>query len=56
MAHNMCPGPDWVPAVVIDLDIPLGDTTPMGTPPEQVITPPEPSGQNRNKDIVPETP
>ena len=101
MAHNMHPGPDWVPAVVIerlgpltylgktadhllwkrhidllcelkmdsqsetpqstesdpsDLDIPLGDTTPMGTPPEEVITPPEPPGQNRNQDIVPETP
>ena len=39
-----------------DLIIPLGDTTPMGTPPEEVITPPEPPGQNRNQDIVPETP
>ena len=101
MARNMRPGPDWVPAVVIerlgpltylvetadhllwkrhvdllrelkmdsqtetpqstesdpsDLDIPLGDTTPMGTPREEIITPPEPPGQNRNQDIVPETP
>ena len=31
-----------------DLDIPLGDTTPMGTPPEEVITPLEPPGQNKN--------
>ena len=28
----------------------------MGTPPEEIITPPEPPGQNRNQDIVPETP
>ena len=100
MAHNMRPGSNWVPAVIIeglgpltylvkiadhvlwkrhidllrelkmdsqtetpqsiesdpsDLDIPLGDTTPMSTPPEEVITPPERSGQNRNQDIVPET-
>ena len=39
-----------------DPSVPLGDTTPMGTPPEELITPTEPSGQNRNKDIVPETP
>ena len=39
-----------------DLDIPLGDTTPIGTPPEEIITLPEPPGQNRNQDIVPETP
>ena len=101
MVRNMHPGPDWVPAVVIerlgpltylvettdhllwkrhidllrelkvnsqvetpqstesdpsDLDIPLGDTTSMGTPPEKVTTPPDPPGQNSNQDIVPETP
>ena len=101
MARNMRPGPDLVPAVVIerlgpltylvktadhllwkrhidllrelkmdsqtetpqstesdpsDLDIPLGDTTHMSTPPEEIITPPEPPDQNRNQDIVPETP
>ena len=39
-----------------DLDIPLGDTTSMGTPPEEVITPCELPGQNKNQDIVPETP
>ena len=44
-----------------DLNIPLGDTTSMGTPPEKVTTPPDPPllpplGQNRNQDIVPETP
>ena len=39
-----------------DLDIPLSDTTSMGTPPEEVTTLPEPPGQNRNQDIVPETP
>ena len=39
-----------------DLDSPLGDTTSMGTPPEEVITPLEPPGQNRNQDIVSETP
>ena len=38
-----------------DQDIPLGDTTPMVTPPEEVIAPPEPPGQNKNQDIVPET-
>ena len=31
-----------------DLDIPLGDTTSMGTPPEEVTTPSDPLGQNRN--------
>ena len=101
MARNMHPGPDWVPAVVIerlgpltylvetidhllqkrhidllhelkmnsqvetpqsaesdpsDLDIPLGDTTSMGTPPEEVTTPPDAPGQNRDQDIVHETP
>ena len=101
MAHNMRPGPDWVPAVVIerlgpltylvettdhllwkrhidllrelkvnsqvetpqstesdpsDLNIPLGDTTSMGTPPEEVTTPPDSPDQNMNQDIVPETP
>ena len=39
-----------------DLDIPLGDTTSMRSPPEEVTTPPDPSDQNRNQDIVPETP
>ena len=39
-----------------DLDIPLSDTTSMGTPSEEVTTLPEPPGQNRNWDIVPETP
>ena len=39
-----------------DLDIPLGDTTSMGTPPEEVTIPPDPPDQNRNQDIVPETP
>ena len=36
-----------------DLDIPLGDTTSMGTPPEEATTPPGPPGQNRNQDIAP---
>ena len=39
-----------------DLDIPLGDTTSLGTPPEEVNTPPEPPGQNSHQDIVSETP
>ena len=39
-----------------DLDMPLGDTASIGTPPEDVTTPPEPPDQNRNQDIVPETP
>ena len=101
MARNMRPGPDWVPAVVIerlgpltylvettdhllwkrhidllhelkvnsqvetpqstesdpsDLDIPLGDTTSMGSAPEEVTTPPDAPDQNRNQYIVPETP
>ena len=100
MAHNMPPGPDLEPAVVIEgigpltylvemadqllwkrhidllpelkmdsqaetpqsteldpshLDIPLGDTTSMGTPPEEVIIPPKLPGQNKNQDIVHET-
>ena len=97
----MCPGPDWVPVVVIqrlgpltyliettgrllwksyidllhelkmdcqaetpqstesdpsDLDIPLGDTTPMGTPPEELTTPPELPGKSRSQDKVHEIP
>ena len=28
----------------------------MGTPPEEVTTPPEPPGQNSYQDIVPEAP
>ena len=28
----------------------------MGTPHEEVTTPPEPTGQNSNQDILPDTP
>ena len=39
-----------------ELNIPLGDTTSTGTPPEEVTTLPDSPSQNRNQDIVPETP
>ena len=39
-----------------ELDIPLDDTTPTGTSAEELTAPPEPPGQNRDADIVPETP
>ena len=29
-----------------DLDISLGDATPLGTPPKEVVTPPKPPGQS----------
>ena len=98
MAHNMCPGLDWVPAIVVerlrlltylvkttdhllwkgrvdfllelkvnslaetsqdtesdplDIDIPLGDTPSMDTPPKELTIPPEPLWSEQEPEYCP---